>query len=149
MIDPIPTALPLIKQFEAFRSHPYLDSAGIPTIGYGTTVYPDGTKVTLQDRCISEYQATEYLLHNMREKWSKMVLLFLEDPTPNQAAAMLSLTYNIGSKGFAESTVLRKFNARDLPGAADAFLMWDKVKKVVSEGLHKRREKERDLFSSQ
>ena len=34
----------LIKDFEKFRADPYLDSVGVPTIGYGTTQYPDGRK---------------------------------------------------------------------------------------------------------
>ena len=36
-----------IKGFEGFRNKPYLCSAGVPTIGYGTTLYPDGVKVSL------------------------------------------------------------------------------------------------------
>ena len=31
-----PFCMPIIKQFEGFRAKPYKDSAGIPTIGYGT-----------------------------------------------------------------------------------------------------------------
>src|SRR5437868_827293 len=34
------------------------------TIGYGTTVYPDGTKVKLGDTC-SKAQAVEYLRNDM------------------------------------------------------------------------------------
>ena len=34
----------MIKSFEGFRSAPYKCPAGIPTIGYGATFYPDGKK---------------------------------------------------------------------------------------------------------
>ena len=34
--------LDIIKQYEGLRLKPYLDAVGVPTIGYGTTYYPDG-----------------------------------------------------------------------------------------------------------
>ena len=43
-------AVDLIKNFEGLRLTPYLCSAGVPTIGYGSTFYEDGRKVSLQDR---------------------------------------------------------------------------------------------------
>ncbi|HEX3672669.1 MAG TPA: glycoside hydrolase family protein [Rhizomicrobium sp.] len=68
----------------------------------------------------------------------------------HQAAAMLSLAYNIGTGAFQGSTVLRKFNAGDIAAAADAFLMWDKGtvngQKTVIPGLLNRRTQERTLF---
>lgn len=39
--------LDLIKSFEGFRSKPYRDIAGVPTIGYGNTYYENGVKVSL------------------------------------------------------------------------------------------------------
>jgi len=146
---------PLIKQFEGFRGAPYKDSAGIPTIGYGTILYPpppqgSGKSVTMADAAISEAQATQYLQYQMALK-SKQIAPLLQKPASlHQAAAMLSLTYNIGSGAFGSSTVLRKFNAGDLQGSADAFLMWDKAtvngEKVVVDGLHNRRVQERGVF---
>ena len=40
---PTPAGLALIRRWEGFRAAPYLDSAGVPTIGYGTIRYEDGT----------------------------------------------------------------------------------------------------------
>ena len=51
----------LIKKYEGFSSKPYLCPAGVATIGYGTTRYPDGTKVSMVDEPITEEQATAYL----------------------------------------------------------------------------------------
>ena len=63
---------------------------------------------------------------------------------------MLSLTYNIGTRAFKSSTVLKKFNLGDISAAADAFLLWDKAtvdgQLVAIEGLHKRREQEHTIF---
>ena len=53
--------LALIKQFEGFSAKPYLCLAGVPTIGYGATYYPDGRRVTMQGRPVTEAQAANML----------------------------------------------------------------------------------------
>ena len=45
---------------EGLKLKPYLCSAGVPTIGIGSTIYPDGTRVTMLDKEITEEQANEY-----------------------------------------------------------------------------------------
>ncbi|MEI9995520.1 MAG: lysozyme [Rhizomicrobium sp.] len=143
-------AAPLIEQFEGFRAAPYRDSVGVATIGYGTIQYPDGKAVTMSDPAVTQAQAGEYLSYQMQLKAAALGPLLQKPATLHQAAAMLSLAYNIGTGAFQSSTVLRKFNAGDPAGAADAFLMWDKGtvngKKVVIDGLHKRRVAERTIF---
>ena len=145
-----PFCMPIIKQFEGFRAAPYKDSAGIPTIGYGTISYPDGSKVTMSDPAITEDEATSFLSFQMSKKSGAIAPMLQRPASLHQAAAMLSLTYNIGSSAFQGSTVLRKFNAGDIAGAADAFLMWDKAtvdgQHVVVDGLHNRRVAERAIF---
>ena len=64
----------------------------------------------------------------------------------NQFAAMVSLAFNIGTGAFARSSVLRRHNARDFSGAADAFLLWNKGGGRVLPGLVRRRKAERDLY---
>ena len=54
-------AVDLIKHFEGLRLTPYLCSAGVPTIGYGSTFYEDGRKVSLQDPPITKERAEELL----------------------------------------------------------------------------------------
>ena len=39
----------LIKSFEGCRLNAYKCSAGVPTIGYGNTYYPNGDKVQMDD----------------------------------------------------------------------------------------------------
>lgn len=145
-----PLCEPIIKQFEGFRAAPYKDSAGIPTIGYGTILYPDGRKVTMADPACTDAQATGWLEHQMSQKSAQIAPLLKRVASLHQAAAMLSLTYNIGVGAFQSSTVLREFNAGNFPTAADAFLMWDKAtvngQKVVVDGLHNRRVAERTIF---
>lgn len=63
----------------------------------------------------------------------------------NQAAAAVSLAYNVGAGGFCASTVARRFNAGDWRSGCDAFLMWDKAGGRVVRGLQLRRQRERAL----
>ena len=53
--------LELIKKYEGLRLSPYLCPAGVPTIGYGTTVYPDGTPVSMSDPKITAAKAASLL----------------------------------------------------------------------------------------
>jgi lysozyme len=142
--------MPLIKNFEGFRAAPYKDSAGIPTIGYGTILYPTGKAVTMADTPVSDADATGFLSYQMSLKSKAIAPMLQKLASLHQAAAMLSLTYNIGTSAFQNSTVLRKFNLGDIQGAADAFLLWDKAtvdgQRVVIQGLLNRRTAERTIF---
>jgi len=138
--------LELIKEFEGFRSSPYLCSAGVPTIGYGSTFYKDGRKVSLKDKPISKEEATqllEYTVNSFANGLKGKLQINLEQ---NQFDALVCLAYNIGLGAFAKSTLLRKVNQNDFKGAGNEFLKWDMAngKKLI--GLAKRRERERELF---
>jgi lysozyme len=143
-------AMPLIKKFEGFSLTPYFDSAGIPTIGWGTILYPNGKPVTMADPPISEAYAQDCLGFEMESKCAALRHLLTVDCTLHQAAAMLSLIYNIGVANFTGSTVLHDFNAGNIQPAADAFLLWDKAHVngalVVVPGLLNRRQAERTVF---
>jgi|SRR5271163_2191572 len=145
-----PLAEPIIKQFEGYSATPYLDSVGVATIGWGTISYPNGQQVTMADPAISQDYAEQCLTYEMSEKSAALSSCFTVMPTLHQAAAMLSLAYNIGQQAFSTSTVLRDFNGGDLQGAANAFLLWDKGhvngQLVVIPGLLNRREAEQAIF---
>ena len=64
----------------------------------------------------------------------------------NQFDALVSFTYNVGVGALKQSTALRKLNAGDYAGAADALTMWTKFKGKVLAGLVRRRKEERALF---
>ncbi len=137
----------LIVSFEGLKLSPYLDSAGIPTIGYGTILYPDGTKVSLNDPEITQDQATEYLQHQMSLKASAvegMVTVALND---NEFAALVCFAYNVGVGGLHGSTLLTMLNAgQDRAAVADQFLRWNKAGGKEIPGLTRRRQAERSLF---
>ena len=138
--------LDLIKQFESFRAAPYLCSAGVPTIGYGTTVYPNGIKVKLSDQKITQQLAETFLQHhvNVIEKdVSKLVKVTL---TQNQFDALVSFAYNVGLGAFGDSTLLKLLNAGDIDNASKQFERWNKAGGKVSNGLTRRRNAEKALF---
>lgn len=139
--------LNLIKSFESFKSNPYLPTPNDkPTIGYGTTLYPNGIPVKLGDPSITEDQATEYLsavLKPLEKQINKSVTI---DLAQNQFDALISFAYNVGIGNFLNSTLLKKLNSDFVESAADQFLVWDKQAGNVLAGLLRRREAERALF---
>ena len=54
------TAIDFIKKFEGCKLKAYQKKGDLPTIGYGTTFYPNGVTVKLGD-VITQSQADEYL----------------------------------------------------------------------------------------
>ena len=139
--------LNLIKEFEGFVAKPYLCPAGIPTIGYGSTRYLDGTKVSLRDPRITKEQAEELLLNTLvsfETGVAKAVKVELEQ---NEYDALVSLCYNIGVGNFTSSTLVRLLNDGEAPiDVAAQFLRWNRANSRVIPGLTTRRERERALF---
>lgn len=138
--------LKLVETFEGFRSKPYLCSAGVPTIGIGSTVYPDGKKVTLKDKEITLVQAYEYLKAHMGKDIPKVEALVKVPLNDNQFGALVSFVYNLGAGALGSSTLLKKLNAKDYSGAAEEFLKWDFAGGKRLAGLTRRRQAERALF---
>ncbi len=64
----------------------------------------------------------------------------------NEFDALVSLAFNIGGGAFAKSTLVRKLNAGDKAGAANAFMSWNKAGGKVLNGLTTRRRNERLQF---
>jgi lysozyme len=137
----------LIKSFEGFRSKPYKCPAGVPTIGYGATFYPDGKKVTMSDREIMEEKATE-LLHSMLGNFEKYVDSYCIDSiTQNQFDALVSFAYNLGPANLKSSTLLKKVNQNPNDETIkDEFRKWVKAGGKKLAGLVKRREAESNLY---
>lgn len=139
--------LSLIKQFEGLRLAPYLCSANVPTIGYGSTYYEDGTKVKLTDLQITEQRATDLLL-NVLKHYEKSVDTFTRDDiNQNQFDALVSFSYNVGTNALKNSTLLKLINTNpNDPLIREQFLRWNKAGGRALKGLTKRRSAEADLY---
>ena len=137
----------LIKKFEGFMSKPYKCPAGVPTIGYGATFYPDGKKVTMSDKAITEAEGTA-LLASMLTKFEQYVDSYCIDTiTQNQFDALVSFCYNLGPNNLKTSTLLKKVNANPNDETIRAeFMKWTKAGGKVLKGLVTRRTAEADLY---
>ena len=140
------STLDLLAQFEGLSLAPYQDVGKIWSIGYGSTHDINGNPVTSSTAPITKEQAYQ-LLAKQLQIYADAVTATIKTPlTQNQFDACCSLCYNIGVNGFEQSTVARECNAVMYPQAAQAFLLWDKIKGVVSQGLLNRRKIEMGLF---
>ena len=139
----------LIKKFEGFRAKPYKCPAGIPTIGYGATFYPDGKKVTMNDKAITEEEGVA-LLKSMLSKFEQYVDSYCIDTiTQNQFDALVSFCYNLGPNNLKSSTLLKKVNANANDESIRAeFMKWTKAGGRTLKGLVTRRTAEADLYFS-
>lgn len=150
--DPVNAAgLALIKAFEGCGLEAYVDPVGIWTIGYGHTASA-GLPIPKAGMTITQAQADALLKDDL---WviRSTVLSWIKVPTnENERAALISLAFNIGVSAFRGSTALKRLNAGDRAGAAEALTWWNKGtvdgKKVELPGLTRRRAAERDLFLS-
>ena len=133
----------LICSFEGLELKAYDDSVGVWTIGYGTTVI-NGVRVKKGDICTVE-QAKSYMASDLK-KFEAAVNKVTVALNQNQFDALVSLTYNIGTGAFADSTLLKKLNSGDYKGAAAQFDVWVKAGGKRMQGLVNRRAVERKLF---
>lgn len=139
----------LIKKWEGFREKPYLCSAGVPTIGIGTTMYGDTHKlVTLKDPAISLNRAIILLEIDLIFFENGVNKLVKTQLTDNQFGALVSFAYNLGLQKLKTSTLLKKVNANsDDPTIKDEFMKWTYAGGKQSKGLMNRRADEYALYS--
>lgn len=140
----------LIKRFEGCRLEAYPDPAtgGEPwTVGFGHTSAA-GAPAVHKGLRITQQEADDILVRDLVKYEAAVQRALKRNPTDNQFSAMVSLCFNIGPGNFESSSVVRKFNAGDVQGAADAFRLWVKAAGKTLPGLITRREAERALFLS-
>lgn len=137
----------LITSFEGLRLEPYLCPANIPTIGWGTTRYYNGVKVSMSDLPITREKAVEYLMHDLHTFELAVDAMAVDTVTQNQFNALVSFCYNVGSKNLQGSTLLRKVNANPNDESIRVeFGRWVSAGGVKQKGLILRRAAESDLY---
>jgi len=137
----------LIARFEGFRAKPYHCSAGVSTIGYGTTIYPNGKHVTMKDRAITKESAKSMMKYMIDRDYGEAVNRYVKVPlTQNQYDALVSFTYNLGKGALKSSTLLKRVNQGKMKKASKEFLKWTHSNGKVLTGLVKRRKAESEMF---
>ena len=135
-----------IARSEGCKLKAYRCPAGVPTIGWGHT---GGVK--MGDTCTQE-QADGWFFEDLSIFTSSVDKQLKRDASANELGAMVSLAFNIGTHGFAQSTVLKRHNEGDRQSAARAFALWNKARVngvlQVVDGLTSRRAREAALYLS-
>jgi lysozyme len=140
--------LDLIKGFEGYHTKlpngdciAYRCPANVLTIGYGCT------KGVREGMIWTEAQAKAALAKEIATHESAVMRLVSVDLNQNQFDALVSFAYNVGNGALEKSTLLKKLNAGDYPGAQAEFMKWNKAAGKVLRGLSIRRAKEAALFA--
>ena len=133
------STLSFITKEEGFRNRAYKDSKGLLTIGVGHLI--KASEPHLVSATLSDQEVKELLKSDL--KWcSEAVESSVRVPlSQKQYDALYSLCFNIGETNFKKSTVVKRINANDLKGAADAIEMWNKPAVLIP-----RRKREKALF---
>ena len=150
---------------ENWSDSAYDDGAGVPTNGYGTTIYRSGNKVKMSDKDISRTLSQEEIDYNGGSiidaayfKGEGEVIAHLEKNVypsmlkvknfrklkQEQQIALALFCYNIGCGAFDNSSVLSELNKGNIEQAFDNILKYNKIKDrrgrlVYARGLQKRR----------
>src|SRR3569833_1343274 len=86
--------LQLIEGQEGCRLKAYLDIAGVPTIGWGSTVYADGRRVKMGDTLPSVDAANQLFLTTLKDYENEVNRMVKVPISQNQFDALLSWDYN-------------------------------------------------------
>jgi lysozyme len=134
-------AAEMCKRFEGFRSKPYLCPANVATIGYGSTYYANGVKVTLNDPPTTQEEAHVLLMYELGHTYLPGVLRNCPGLITDvrKCNAIVDFAYNLGTGRLQTSTLKRKINANDWEGAKEQLMLWTKGGGRVLPGLLKRR----------
>ena len=138
--------LSMIERFEGclLKASNKLD--GVWTIGYGQTGSYCGKRVR-RGMTTTKALAHAWLRDHSIKTYEDAVTQAVKVPlNQHQFDALVSFAYNVGVGALKQSTALRKLNAGDYAGAADALTMWTKCNGKVLAGLVRRRKEERALF---
>lgn len=147
MARDLSAAVALITKFEGLRLAAYIDPVGVPTIGWGTTKYPNGSFVKMGDK-ISDADAKAFFEHDLQSFAAVVESAIKVACSDNTFCALVSFAYNVGAGAFKSSTLLKKLNAGDFDGAKNEFARWNKGGGKVLNGLIRRRAEEAALFGS-
>lgn len=143
----------LISQFEGCHLNAYLCPAGVATIGWGSTRYPDGSRVRL-GQSISQQRADELLSHEI-ERIAKVLeenIPYWDEMSINQKSALISFGYNLGAyfyNGSSFGTISRVLRSKAWDQMPNAMLLYRNPGSHFETGLKRRRIAEGELFMKQ
>ena len=131
--------IPVVTYYEGKVNRTYVDPAGVLTSCYGHTGPELKPGQTFTDeQCLAQLEA-DLTKHAIALDCVRVPL------TDGQKAAFLSFAFNVGNGAFCSSTLVRKANTGDMPGACSELSKWVYAGGKQLPGLVKRRAAERAM----
>ena len=117
--------------YEGYTAKPVIPVKGdVPTIGYGTTVYPTGQKVKMSDPAINKETARKYLVNHMQKDAPQFNRTLIGVPlSQKEYDVYFDFVYNFGLSNWKGSSMLRNLKQGKYKAACDSLLKWKYVAK--------------------
>jgi lysozyme len=140
-------ALDLIKKFEGLVLNAYVCPANVWTVGWGTTVYPNGVRVKKGDK-VTKARADELLEWYVKDRIIYKLsntIPFWQEMSNLQRCALISFAYNVGEgfyglKGYA--TITKALRNKDWLSVPNAMMLYVNPGTSAEQGLRRRRNEE-------
>lgn len=146
-------ALELAREYEGLHKiksdglvYAYHDPVGFPTQGWGRLLSRQKWEPLNKYAAITKQQADEWLLEDLGKHAKSVWRLCPVAMTPQQFAALVDFSFNVGPGNLEISTLRRRLLRGDYLGAADQFQRWVYAQGIKLPGLVRRRQAERNLF---
>lgn len=141
-----PDGRAFIEAFEGKFLHTYDDGTGVLTIGYGHTSAA-GPPAVARGQVITEAQCDAILANDLAAVEKNVTRLIKVPMTQSQFDALVSFDFNTGALG--RSSIDDKINAGNPTAAMSTLLQYDHAGGRQMDGLTRRRQAERLMFSGQ
>ena len=121
----------VLAERESVELETYLCDSGVPTIGLGHTSAA-GPPVVREGMRITEAQAEDIFRKDAQRFRQEAAYLVKAPLHQHEFDALASWLFNIGSTNFRNSTALKRLNAKDYDGCAEAMIWWNKPPSIIS-----------------
>ena len=124
--------------WEGNENATYVDIVGVNTVCGGIT----DPSIAIPGKTYSDSECRAMNAKEIEEHGERALACVNVALSQGEYEAYASLAYNIGTGGFCKSTLVRKLNAGDRPGACAEILRWNRAGGKVVRGLDNRRKAE-------
>lgn len=111
---------------EGFTPKPIIPTKNdVPTIAFGTTVYPNGIKVKMTDPAVTRAQGMYFLRHYMNKDAERFNKTILNVPIyQHEYDAFIDFSYQFGIGSWSKSSMLTNLKAKKYKAACDSLLKY-------------------------
>lgn len=125
---------PLVRTFEGLKLEAYRDPVGLWTIGYGHRCTADQKDITLQEAEDLLHKDCTVAYNQLIQKSPQLI-----SETEGRKAALTDFIFNLGVERYSTSTLKKKIDLSDWPGAHQELLRWVVAGGKKLDGLVRRR----------